>query len=307
MYLKHCELDRYPFALTPNLQFFCNLPGHQAALNVLLFSLESGEGFIKIIGEVGSGKTLLCRKLLDTLGDNFVTAYIPNPDLDSQSLRKSLARELGIEFQSDIDQSVLLQLISEKLLSLRAENKQVVLIVDEAQSLPDESLEALRLLTNLETESEKLLQIVLFGQTELDMRLSQHRFRQLRQRFTFSHKLLPLAREEMTSYLSHRLVIAGYTKGSLFDSCANELLFKATNGLPRVINILCHKAMLIAYGRGEKRVNRDSVNIAIKDSPELAFKQSRCWKIMLIGLGAFVGLSFFGVIYYRYLGYLFGF
>lgn len=269
MYLTHFGIKELPFGLTPNTQFFCGLSGHQDAFNVLLFSLKTGEGFIKITGEVGTGKTLLCRKLLSALPDNFETAYLPNPALDASSLRLAFAKELGLDLPSISNQSDVLEAITKKLLSLKHHNKNLVLIIDEAQALPDETLESLRLLTNLETESEKLLQIVLFGQPELDARLKQHQFRQLQQRITFSHHLGPIDRSQLQEYLCHRLAMAGHTTGSLFDTAATDLLFKASGGIPRVVNILCHKALLSAYGKGVHQVDNSAMMKAIEDSSDI--------------------------------------
>jgi MSHA biogenesis protein MshM len=301
MYLEHFNLQKPPFSLTPNTQFFCNLPGHQEALNVLLFSINSGEGFMKITGEVGSGKTLLCRKLLSELDSSFITAYIPNPDLDADGVRRSFAKELKIRGVSTISQVDLVDLIYKKLVKLRKDGKHVVLIVDEAQALPDKSLEALRLLTNLETESEKLLQIVLFGQPELDLRLSQHNFRQLNQRITFSHKLLPLGRSDMQEYLCHRLVTAGHTKGSMFDKKSCDMLFQVSGGTPRIINILCHKAMLSAYGRGDKMIGKKAMLAAINDSSELAKTVFKSNKKNMVGLlSGVIVICVFAIAYIEY-------
>ena len=161
MYLDHFKFKEAPFGLTPNTEFFCQLKGYHEALNVLLYSLRSGEGFTKIVGEVGTGKTLLCRKLLDNFADEFVTAYIPNPDLNPIELRKALASELGIPSVQLQDQHELITLINNQLLEFHRVNRRVILLIDEAQAIPSESLEALRLLTNLETEKHKLLQVVL--------------------------------------------------------------------------------------------------------------------------------------------------
>lgn len=269
MYLTHFGIEKLPFGLTPNTQFFCNLSGHQDAFNVLMFSLKTGEGFIKITGEVGTGKTLLCRKLLTALNDDFETAYLPNPAMDAATLRLAFAKELGLELPANLDQSAVLDAITKKLMALKKADKNLVLIVDEAQALPDETLESLRLLTNLETESEKLLQIVLFGQPELDERLATHQFRQLLQRITFSHKLEPIDREQLQEYLCHRLSKAGHTKGSLFDKDATDSLYKASGGIPRVINILCHKALLAAYGKGQQHVDTSAMAQAINDSSDI--------------------------------------
>lgn len=307
MYLEHFGIQELPFGLTPNTQFFCSLPGHQDAYNVLTFALNSGEGFIKIVGEVGTGKTLLCRKLLTTLDDKFVTAYLPNPDLDAGGLRRALAVELGIEPCED--QSELLQKIGEKLLQYRTEGKRVILVVDEAQALPDDSLEAVRLLTNLETESEKLLQIVLFAQPELDEKLNRHEFRQLKQRITFSHHLKPISRDELQEYLCHRLAKAGHTKGSLFSQEASDTLYMASAGIPRVINILCHKALLVAFGKGDHKVSAEAVKQAIKDSENVVvsaaipsdqsspIKVSNTWLYVLAGSAVvFGGLFYLGLV-----------
>jgi MSHA biogenesis protein MshM len=304
MYLEHFGIKEYPFTLTPNVHFYCNLPSYQAGLNVLLFSLASGEGFIKIVGEVGSGKTLLCRKLLNTLSNEYVTAYIPNPDLTPSGLRKSIARELGVEAPFNVDQARLLGLLGEKLLKLREEGKKVVLIVDEAQALSDESLEAIRLLTNLETESEKLIQIVLFGQPELDERLRKNKFRQLNQRIIFSHRLGPLTRKDFDDYICHRLSISGYTRGSIFNKKASNMLYYASRGIPRVVNILSHKAMLVAYGKNEKRVNHKALLKAIADSKDIVRPQNCSWtRWFEIGVLITLIVTLFGVLYYEYLQY----
>jgi MSHA biogenesis protein MshM len=266
MYLEHFKLTKPPFSLTPNTEFYCEIAAQQEALNVLLFGLDQGEGFIKIIGEVGTGKTLLCRLLLNALGTEYITAYIPNPDQDPESLRLSLAIELGLDLDKNISSHQLLEAINYRLLDLHKIGKKTVLIIDEAQALPDSSLEAIRLLTNLETEERKLLQVVLFGQPELDVKLNQTVLRQLLQRITFSYYLKPLSQEELESYLCHRLSKAGHTYGTLFSRQAKKELFRASQGLPRLLNILCHKALLVTYGRGLKTVDKQSVRRAIADT-----------------------------------------
>ncbi len=266
MYLKHFKLNNPPFSLTPNTDFYCDLPTHQDALAVLLLSLQMGEGFIKIIGEVGAGKTLLCRLLLNHLDDNYVTAYIPNPDKSGYGLRLALAHELGLVLDKDIPYYLLLDKITQRLLELHQSVKHVVLVIDEAQALSEDALEAIRLLTNLETEEKKLLQVVLFGQPELDVKLNQHKMRQLKQRITFSYYLRPLSFNEINFYLSHRLAKAGFTYGSLFTPGAKKRLCRASKGIPRLLNILCHKALLVSYGRGAQRVDTRAMKRAISDT-----------------------------------------
>ena len=275
MYLEHFKFNELPFSLTPNTHFYCDLPTHQHALNVLRLGLEQGEGFIKIVGEVGTGKTLLCRLLLNTLDDRFVTAYIPNPDQTDHSFRASLAHELDLNPPADLPHYLLLDMITQRLLELHKEGKQTVLIVDESQALSDECLEAVRLLTNLETEEKKLLQVVLFGQPELDVKLNQHGLRQLKQRITFSYHLKSLDKKELDLYLYHRLARAGYSYGMIFSSGAKKKLYRASKGLPRLLNVLCHKALLVSYGRGIKKVDSQSMRRAIADTESVQFKKDR--------------------------------
>lgn len=265
MYLAYFGFTKMPFGLTPNTQFFCQLPSYEEALNVLLFALKSGEGLIKISGEVGAGKTLLCRQLLKSLKEEWVTCYIPNPDLSPSALRYAIGQELGVAANPE-DEHQLHALIFQRLLTLRQQGKYPVLIVDEAQFLSDEALETLRLLTNLETEEEKLLQIVLFAQPELDQRLQQHQLRQLKQRIIYNYQLRPLTRQELDEYLTYRLIIAGAPGANLFTEKARNLLFLASEGLPRLINILCHKALLSAYGKGETKVGYRAMLAAVKDT-----------------------------------------
>lgn len=293
MYLEHFKLKELPFSLTPNVEFFCHLRGHQEALNTLLFSLNSGEGFIKIVGEVGSGKTLLCRKLLNSLGDEFITAYIPNPDLNPTELRRALLRELNVDPAALQDQPELLAAINQRLLQLHAEGKQVVLLIDEAQALPSDTLEALRLLTNLETEKNKLMQIVLFGQPELDDRLNQNSLRQFKQRICFSYYLPKMTREELDTYLFHRLAVAGQTYNALFSKRARKILFKASQGVPRLINILCHKSLLVTYGKGESQVDHKAVTIAVRDTEAVEKRQFGWSFFLLIGLTLFAACVFY--------------
>ncbi len=280
MYLDHFKFNELPFSLTPNTHFYCDLPTHQEALNVLLLGLQQGEGFIKIVGEVGTGKTLLCRLLLNTLDERFFTAYIPNPDQSGSSLRVTLAHELGLKVPYDLPQHLLLESITQRLLELHQAGKQTVLIVDESQALPDDCLEAVRLLTNLETEEKKLLQVVLFGQPELDVKLNQHGLRQLKQRITFSYHLKSLDKKELDAYLYHRLAKAGYTYGMIFSPGAKKSLFRASQGLPRLLNVLCHKALLVSYGRGVTVVDSQSMRRAIADTESVhisAYQTHKNW------------------------------
>lgn len=281
MYLYHYGLSELPFTLTPNTNFYLGLQPHNEALNVLLVALKNGEGFIKVVGEVGTGKTLICRKLLNDIPDHFVTAYIPNPYLNPDELRRAVASELGIKQAQRMNVQLLSQRIQERLLELHSKGHSVVLILDEAQALPEESLEALRLFTNLETESRKLLQVVLFAQPELDERLNEKRFRQLKQRITFSYKLRAMTNTEVESYIRHRLTIAGYKGEPLFDSKTCRSLAKVTGGIPRLVNVLCHKMLMLSYGQGKLSVNKKDLNLAVQDTESVLTKSRLTWPVIV--------------------------
>lgn len=270
MYLNFFQLSERPFSLTPDTQFFMNQRSHRGALNTLLVALKHCEGFIKVVGEVGTGKTLLCRILLGHLNRNkaFITAYIPNPYLTPDELKAFFAQEVGADYQSGMPAHELMSSIYRRLLRLARLRKQVVLIVDEAQAMPRETIEALRLLTNLETEKRKLLQVVMFGQPELDTLLNRADLRQLKQRIVFAEYLKPFTHAGVRDYVQHRLQAAGNTQGRLFTSPAIWLLAQGSAGIPRLINILAHKALIAAYGEGANRVRMRHVGRAIADTQE---------------------------------------
>lgn len=289
MYLEHFGLTKPPFSLTPNTQFFLGLTPHIEALQVLQTTLQYGEGFIKVTGDVGTGKTLICRKIMNDLPDDFVLIYLPNPYLTPDELRWSVALELGLTYSAHIAQQQLTSMIQSTLISLHQEGKKLVIIVDEAQALPCESLEALRLFTNLETETSKLLQVVLFGQPEIDERLNQRQLRQLRQRITFSYHLRPLSQHEVASYLEHRLTIAGYNQDFLFSKKGIRLLHKASRGTPRLINVLAHKALLLCYGSGQRSISQKHIQEAIADTDGTKGHTYIDWRSMTLKLGLFLG------------------
>lgn len=268
MYLQYFGLTEKPFSLTPDTEFFYNNRSHREVLNTVLLALKHSEGFIKIVGEVGTGKTLLCRKILSSLGDHFITAYIPNPYLSSDELRGFIADEIGVEYSADTPAYQLLKLINQRLIDLARERKQVVLVVDEAQAMPRETIESLRLLTNLETEKRKLLQVVLIGQPELDELLARDDLRQLKQRIVFSEYLQGLDRKNLDGYIQCRLVSAGHNGETLFSRSSLHLLHRASGGTPRLVNVLAHKALMVTYGRGAKQVSRKDMARAIKDTDE---------------------------------------
>jgi MSHA biogenesis protein MshM len=272
MYLAFFGLSEQPFSITPDTQFACNIAAHEEALNTLLLALQDGEGFVKITGEVGVGKTLLCRRLLSMLGADRVAAYLPNPQMEPAAMLAEVASELGAE-QSE-DPSMLVKAINRRVLEIAAEGKTAVLLIDEAQMMPGQTLQTLRMLSNLETEKRKLIQIVLFGQPELDEVLSDKSARQVLQRISFHYRMPGLGRNELDIYLHHRLRVAGLRGPSLFSRAARWAIYRHSKGVPRLVNILAHKSLLAAFGEGTDRVGYHHVRRAVAET-ESAFR--RAW------------------------------
>ena len=265
MYLQHFALREPPFSITPDAAFFFPHEGVQAALNTLLVAIRSGEGFLKIVGEVGCGKTVLCRQLLRTLQDECVMAYIPNPDLGPRDLLLALAQELGLKVAASATRHKLLDTLQRCLLAHAEQGRPVVVVIDEAQAIPLRTVESLRLLSNLETEKRKLLQLVLMGQPELDHKLARVEIRQLLQRITFSEHLGPMSAHRVGPYLKHRLVVAAldaHTDTDVFEPAAAQSLAQYSGGVPRVINVLGNKCLMLAYGQNLHRVTPAHVRLA---------------------------------------------
>ncbi len=262
MYYARYGFSQQPFGLTPNTALFHALPPHYEAINTVLTAVEMGEGVIKLVGEVGTGKTMLCRMLIDQLCCQYALVYLPNPVLDGAELRVAIARELGID---ESDNTLLVDRIQNKLLELNQYGRQVVALIDEAQALSDEALETLRLFGNLETTNRKLLQIILLGQPELDERLAEHHLRQFRQRITFSASLRPLNLDETVAYIDHRISSCGGSP-DLFSLKQKKAIWKATGGIPRIINQLCHKALLLAFSSNKQKVQTANLYDAIGDT-----------------------------------------
>ena len=269
MYLRHFSLREAPFSITPDAAYFYPHEGAQAALNTLLVALRSGEGFLKIVGEVGCGKTVLCRQLLHTLQGECVTAYIPNPDLGPKDLLLALAQELGLKLPQSATRHRLLDALYQCLLGHAAQGRSVVVCIDEAQVIPLRTVESLRLLSNLETEKRKLLQLVLLGQPELDRKLARVEIRQLLQRITFSEYLGPMAAVRVPAYLRHRLAIAAIDSSTdldLFEPGAAQAIAHYSAGVPRLVNVLANKCLMLAYGENRHRVPQAQVRLAAEDT-----------------------------------------
>lgn len=263
MYNEFYGFRESPFNITPDPRFLFFSHRHREAFNHILFGIRERKGFIQITGEVGAGKTTVCRAILDELGPQHRTALILNPCLTSTQLLRTLLIELGLEPQRD--KVGCLQQLNEFLLRQVAEGKDVVLFIDEAQDLEPELLEEVRLLSNLETDQRKLLQIVLVGQPELREKLEARRLRQLRQRITVRYHLSPLSRPETALYIQHRLHVAGANGTPTFNRWAIRRIYRYSQGIPRLINAVCDKALLCGYVTGEDRLTWRHVGRAIRE------------------------------------------
>ncbi|MAG30579.1 MAG: AAA family ATPase [Deltaproteobacteria bacterium] len=275
MYLQHFGLRSMPFEQTVNGRLYIDLPAHREALNTILFGLRSGEGFIKVVGEVGTGKTALCRNLLTRLEAEYVTAYLPNPAIRPLDLLLAVADQLGVPLPPKSSMHIAHKYTREILLDIARRGGHFAVFVDEAQTMPHATLESLRLLSNLESHRGKLVQVVLFGQPELDERLGHYSLRQLQQRISFSARLEPLDRKTCRSYIHRRLVHSGMSTKRIFTPAAVESIHRNSGGIPRLINVLCHKSLIAAFIDGEFQVARRHVSRATSDTEGLKRWQRR--------------------------------
>ena len=290
-----------PFDLTPDPKYLYLSPKHKEVLAHLVYGLQENNGFLKIIGEVGTGKTMICRSFLRELRTDFNIAYIFNPAINELELLQTINSELGLPGKSK-SKKKLIDLLNAFLLEERAKGHRVVVIIDEAQDLEPKVMEQLRLLSNLETDTEKLIQIVLIGQPELEKVLAKDGLRQLRQRITIQWELLPLNLEETRGYIQHRLNVA-LGKGKVrFSRQAVETVFRYSRGIPRMINVISDRTLLIAYTEGTKKISPQIVKIAVKDIGSLVPLESwadKFWKLVIpsaiaAGIGVFA-LNFFAL------------
>ncbi|MFA0707012.1 ExeA family protein, partial [Vibrio sp. 10N.222.48.A3] len=262
MYQVHFDFEQLPFTLTPNTDFFYGLAPHFEAIQTVISALEMGEGVVKVTGEVGTGKTMVCRMLVNHLNDCTALIYLPNPVLSGADLRQAVAKELGLITDNE---ATLVDNIQHKLIELHNSGLRVVAILDEAQALSDEALETLRLFGNLETEDKKLLQIVLLGQPELDARLEAYHLRQFRQRITFSSTLRPLTLDETVAYIDNRIAKSG-GKYAPFSLSHKKAIWRSSLGIPRLINQLCHKALLLAFSEDKKNIENQHLFAAMHET-----------------------------------------
>jgi type II secretory pathway predicted ATPase ExeA len=265
MYLEHFGLTEPPFKITPVTEFFFTGANRGEILDALIYAITDGEGIIKISGEVGSGKTMLCRMLLDRLPTNIKAIYLANPSLSRDELLYAIADGLGLELEGQ-RVSVLLQNLHNHLVEKHHQGERCVVLVDEAHAMPTETLEELRLLYNLQVGKDKLIQIVLFGQPELDAKLAQTNMRQLKDRIVHHFNMQPLSKKVIESYLMFRMRAAGYHGPDIFSPAAVALIGKASNGLMRRVNILADKSLLAAFVENTHNIDTRHVQAAIRDS-----------------------------------------
>lgn len=266
MYYDHFGLKEPPFKITPNTDVFYTGGKRGAVLDALIYAILNGEGIVKVVGEVGSGKTMLCRMLQTMLPEKIESIYLANPSVAPEDILHAIAFELQLKLPKNADRLKVMQVLQSHLLARHAAGKQVVIFVEEAQGMPLATLEEIRLLSNLETNHDKLLQIVLFGQPELDDNLNQTHIRQLRERITHSFNLAPLQPKEISEYLIFRLRAAGYFGPHLFTKSAVKSIASSAQGLVRRVNILADKALLAAFADNVYQVTQKQVRAAIKDS-----------------------------------------
>jgi len=265
LYLEHFGLDEPPFRITPHPDFFFDGADRGATLEGLLYAILHDEGIVKVSGEIGSGKTTLCRVMMERLPAEVETVFLANPSYSRTEILQAIAEELGLPAGSD-PAAPALRALQEKLLALYGAGKRVVVMIDEAHAMPDDTLEQLRLLSNLESSRHKLLQIVLFGQPELDEALAKPSMRQLKDRITHSFRTRPLASEEVGKYVAFRMRAAGYKGPDVFSPSAIAAIARASSGLSRRINVLCDKALLAAFAANTHAVTPREVRAAAADS-----------------------------------------
>jgi len=289
MYDKYFGLNDKPFSIAPDPRFLFMSEQHREALAHLLYGVGDGGGFVLLTGEVGTGKTTVCRCLLEQLPENTRLAFILNPKLSAVELLATACDELKITYPENASLKQLTDSLNEFLLQSHAAGLKVILMIDEAQNLDADTLEQIRLLTNLETNKEKLLQIILIGQPELKDMLAKHELRQLAQRITARFHLNPLTLEETQSYITHRLEISGFND-TLFDQKAVEELYLRTSGIPRLINVLCDRSMLGAYAKNRRQIGPNVIKQAAAEvmgdstNSVVVLDKNNYWRNMAIGL-----------------------
>ena len=300
MYYTHFGLTRPPFRITPDTEFFYTGGNRGPILDALMYAIAQGEGIIKVTGEVGSGKTMLCNMLQSQLPPNVETVYLANPSVSPDEILRAIALELQLAPPRDAGNLEVMQMLHRHLLERHAQDRQVVMFVEESQSMPIATLEEIRLLSNLETAQAKLLQIVLFGQPEFEDNLSQPHIRQLRERITHSFRLSPLKPDEIREYLNFRLRAAGYRGPDLFSPRVISAIARASEGLTRRVNLIADKALLVAFSENTHTVTLKHVKAAVRDSEFSSYEPPRSrlrfgLALLLVTLGISLGVALFAL------------
>ena len=299
MYTSFYGLREKPFALSPNPRFLFLGESHREALAHLLYGIEQGEGFIAITGEVGTGKTTLCRTLLERLGSDTEVAFLFNPSRSGTELLQTISLELGLP-AGGLTRRELGDQLNRYLLARKAQGRRVLLIVDESQNLSSSTLEQVRLLSNLETSSSKLIQILLLGQPELDQKLDSTGLRQLRQRISVRWSLRSLSARDTRRYVRHRIQVAAGARRDVFSEGALRSLHRYTGGTPRLINVLADRALLLGYGEGQPQISARLVRRAAKEIPDARRRRPRWLRPALWAAAGSAALVIAGVAGWRF-------
>jgi len=294
MYLEHFGLREAPFRITPHTEFFFSGANRGATLEALIYAITAGEGLVKVTGEVGSGKTMLCRVLMERLPETVETIYLAVPSLSRDEMLAAISSDLGID-TAGANLPKMMRALQDKLIELHAAGRQVVCLIDEAHAMPLGTLEEIRLLSNLETGTQKLLQIVLFGQPELDSHLSLPHMRQLKERITHNFPLAPLPPQEIGAYLHFRMRQAGYHGPDLFSAEALRIISEASEGLTRRINIFADKTLLAAFAAGTHTITADHARAAVTDTQIVMMRRDSPRRLIAaaaVGVAVGMGLGF---------------
>jgi type II secretory pathway predicted ATPase ExeA len=284
MYRKYFGLNKLPFKTTPDISVFYKHGSRQEILEALVYTVTRGDGIVKVTGEVGCGKTMLLRLLAHSLPSNFSIVYINSPNLSAKDMILYICSELEINVDSSMLKFTLLATLKNELVRLHSLGKHVVMLIDEAQSMTIDVLEEIRLLSNLETDDDKLIQIVLFGQPELDVALQDENIRQLKSRISFSIYIPPLTADEVKTYLNYRVRKCSYQGLDLFDGKVSKQVHRLSCGLPRTINIIADKLLMSAYGCGDSQITKKHIKLLPESSDNTFLNWMISKRVVLIVL-----------------------
>lgn len=295
MYQQYFGLSSSPFSIAPDPSYLFLSDKHREALAHLIYGVSDQGGFVVLTGEVGTGKTTICRCLLQQIPNNSDIAFIINPKQSVNQLLQSMFNDLSLAFEKGATSKELIDQLNHYLLDAHARGRNTILIIDEAQNLSTDVLEQLRLLTNLETNEKKLLQLLLLGQPELNDLLAKPELRQLSQRVTARYHLAPLSKSEVTEYIEHRLSIAS-CRSAIFPDAAIQQVYKYSNGIPRVINLICDRCLLGTYATNNSQVSKNIVRNAVKEIFPVNKRKTFHWKSPWVLIGAMLVITLLAII-----------